>query len=123
MNLIKKNTKIDRNLIAEKLFETLAPINGIESISLVGSICDKDDVSVISDIDTIVICSHLDEMFFNSCIEALNLLSGAELGLPDRKIFINSTFGPLKFDKPDLIVIHLMVYDLHGHKQLSLIHI
>ena len=115
--MIKEITKIDRNLIAKKLFETLAPINGIESISLVGSICDKDDVSVISDIDTIVICSELDEVFFNSCIDALNLLSGADLGLPDRRIFINSTFGPLKFDKPELIVIHLMVYDLRGHKQ------
>ena len=115
--MIKKITKIDRNLIAKKLFEALAPINGLESISLVGSICDKDDVSVISDIDTIVICSDLDEMFFKSCIDALNLLSGAELGLPGRKIFINSTFGPLKFDKPELIVIHLMVYDLQGHKQ------
>jgi broad specificity phosphatase PhoE len=56
-------------------------------------------------------------MFFNSCIDALNLLSGADLGLPDRRILINSTFGPLKFDKPDLIVIHIMVYDLRGHKQ------
>ena len=115
--MIKKITKIDRNLIAKKLFEALAPVNGVESISLVGSICDKDDVAVISDIDTIVICSELNEVLFNSCIDALNLLTGADLGLPDRKIFINSTFGPLKFDKPDLIVIHVMVYDLQGHKQ------
>jgi broad specificity phosphatase PhoE/predicted nucleotidyltransferase len=115
--LIKKITKIDRNLIARKLFKTLAPTNGIESISLVGSICDKDDVSVISDIDTIVICSELDEVFFNSCIDALNSLSGADLGFPDREIIINSTFGPLKFDAPEIIVIHLMIYDLRGHKQ------
>ena len=115
--MVKKNTKIDRNLIAEKLFEILAPINGLESVSLVGSICDKDDISVISDIDTIVICSALDEMFFKSCVDALNSLTGAELGLPDRRIFINSTFGPLKFDTPELIVIHLMVYDLQGHKE------
>ena len=47
----------------------------------------------------------------------LNSLAGADFGLPDRKIFINSTFGPLKFDTPELIVIHLMVYDLQGHKE------
>ncbi len=115
--MINKITKINRNLIAEKLFKALEPISGLESISLVGSICDKDDISVISDIDTIVICTVLDEMFFKSCIDALHCISGADLGLPDRKIFINSTFGPLKFDRPDLIVIHLMIYDLQGHKE------
>jgi broad specificity phosphatase PhoE len=115
--LVRRNTKFDRNLIADKLFKTLAAIDGLESISLVGSICDMDDVSVISDIDIVVICTELEEILFNSCFDALNLLSGSDLGLPDRKIVINSTFGPLKFDKPELIVLHLMVYDLQGHKE------
>ena len=107
----------DRNLISEKLFEALGSVVGVQSISLVGSFCDKQDLSVISDIDTIVVCDNLTEEIFESCIDSVSCLSGSELGFPDREIFVNSSFGPLKFDKPNLIVIHLMIYDTAGHRE------
>jgi probable phosphoglycerate mutase len=39
------------------------------------------------------------------------------LGFHRKKIYINSSFGPLKFDTPDQIVIHLMIYDRAGHRK------
>ena len=116
-NLKLADNAFDRNLISEKLFEALGSVVGVQSISLVGSFCDKQDLSVISDIDTIVVCDNLTEEIFESCIDSVSCLSGSELGFPDREIFVNSSFGPLKFDKPNLIVIHLMIYDTAGHRE------
>jgi broad specificity phosphatase PhoE len=78
---------------------------------------DHKDLSGISDIDTIVICDHLTEGVFNSCIEAVDSINLSDHGLQEYILKINSSFGPLKFDEPNLAVIHLMVYDLQSHRQ------
>ena len=70
----------------------LGSVVGVQSISLVGSFCDKQDLSVISDIDTIVVCDNLTEEIFESCIDSVSCLSGSELCFPDREIFVNSSF-------------------------------
>ena len=36
-------------------------------------------------------------------------------GLINYSLKINSTFGPLKFDKKNTVVIHLMIYDIESH--------
>ena len=36
-------------------------------------------------------------------------------GLEHLKIFINPTFGPLKFNNKENIVFHTMIYDVHSH--------
>ena len=38
-------------------------------------------------------------------------------GLDNYTLKINPTFGPLKFDKPNLAVIHLMIYDIYNHRR------
>jgi len=40
----------------------------------------------------------------------------ALLELPTHRLHLNTTFGPLKFDQPDQIVIHLMIYDRASHR-------
>ena len=89
----------------------------ISSVTIVGSFCDKDDLSVISDIDTIVICKDLDEAIFHECLTRCQELTGDDLGLPGKQVIVNPTFGPLKFDSAGNIVIHLMVYDHKSHRE------
>ena len=57
------------------------------------------------------------EDVFNSCIEAVDSINLSDHGLQEYILKINSSFGPLKFDEPNLAVIHLMVYDLQSHRQ------
>ena len=60
-----KIEKIKEN-IRQKLFQTLGKINGVVSVTLVGSFVDKEDLTGISDIDTVVICKSLDKKLFYS---------------------------------------------------------
>ena len=84
-------------------------------MTLVGSFVDNEDLTGISDIDTIVICKRLNEMVFKQCLEKAQSLVPKACGLNGYRLKINASFGPLKFDKPKLVVLHLMVYDIEGH--------
>ena len=103
--------------IKNSLFNDISQIEDIVSVSLVGSFVDKDDLTGISDIDTIVICKELNEQIFNNCIETVKSIDLKKCGLKNFKVKVNPTFGPLKFDEPNLAVIHLMIYDIKGHRK------
>ena len=111
------NEKLVRQSIQKTIFTNLTSISNVLSVTFVGSFVDHKDLSGISDIDTIVICDHLTEDVFNSCIEAVDSINLSDHGLQEYILKINSSFGPLKFDEPNLAVIHLMVYDLQSHRQ------
>ena len=102
--------------ISNLLFDTLEGIEGVISTTIVGSFNDRQELLVISDIDTIVIVEKLDEKIFNQCVNSIASLSGEAFGFSDREVYVNSTFGPLKFDTDKNIVVHLMIYDLEGHR-------
>ncbi len=112
---MKKVLKIKENIKTE-IFERLININEVISVTIVGSFIDNEDLSGISDIDTIVICNNLNQEIFNNCVNAINSINLNRCGLNNYNLKINSTFGPLKFDKPKLAVVHLMIYDIKGHK-------
>ena len=103
--------------IRKDLFERLGAIQGVISVTLVGSFVDRKDMAGISDIDTIVICKSLDKKLFDTCLFAVESIDLNKCGLFNYALKINPTFGPLKFDKPNLAVIHLMVYDINAHRQ------
>lgn len=105
-----------KNIISEELFEILTDIQGVISVTLVGSLCDTNNTSAISDIDTILICDKLTENLYNQCTSRVQALDGADLGYPGHTVYVNSTFGPLKYDNEDSIVVHLMIYDVEGHR-------
>ena len=111
------NEQLVRKSIQKTIFTNLTSISKVLSVTFVGSFVDHKDLSGISDIDTIVICDHLTEDVFNSCIEAVDRINLDDHGLQKYILKINSSFGPLKFDEPNVAVIHLMVYDLKSHRK------
>ncbi len=106
-----------RKVISDKLFEVITDIQGVLSVTIVGSFCDHDDLSTISDIDTVVICKELTQEIYEKCVSNVQNLTGDELGFPGRSVYVNPTLGPLKFDTESLIVVHLMIYDVEGHRR------
>ena len=111
------NEKLVIQSLQKTIIEKLTSISNVLSVTFVGSFAESKDLSGISDIDTVVICDHLTENVFNCCLSVVGSINLVEVGLQDYILKINSSFGPLKFDEPNLVVIHLMVYDLKSHRQ------
>ena len=62
------NSKIEiKQNLQNILFEKLYSQQDILSVTIVGSFVDQEDLSGISDIDTIVICKSLNKKLFNDC--------------------------------------------------------
>ena len=59
----------DKQCLQHELVSRLMSIPSVLSVTLVGSFVDREDLSGVSDIDTIVICQKLNESIFNQCIE------------------------------------------------------
>ena len=106
-----------KSKLSEKLFDNLSNIDGVLSITLVGSFVDQVGLGGISDIDIVVVCLSLSKSIFEACLEATKNIDLNSCGLTNYTLQVNPTFGPLKFDEPGLAVIHLMVYDLQGHRK------
>tara|TARA_B100000989_G_scaffold42813_1_gene27285 strand:- start:5160 stop:6623 length:1464 start_codon:yes stop_codon:yes gene_type:complete len=103
---LKKNIK---NLFSKE--------KDVISFNFVGSSNVNKKISEISDIDLVLILEKLNIkkfIYFNKLIQKIDL---NRLRLNKFKIKINNTFGPLKFSERNIIVIHLMIYDLKSHYQ------
>jgi len=111
-----KEDKIKQR-IKNAIYSSLTSIHGVFSITIVGSFIDRDDLAGVSDIDTIVVCENLTELVIKQCFERIASLDISKCGLQGFRLKINPSFGPLKFDEPELAVIHLMIYDIKGHRK------
>ena len=67
--------------IRKDLFAKLGGIQGVVSVTLVGSFVDREDLAGISDIDTIVICKSLDKKLFDACLHAVESIDLKKCGL------------------------------------------
>ena len=94
-----------------------APLEGLISITFVGSFESSTDISLISDIDIIVIVDELSKTKFSKIEVAAGSIKGVDIGLEDHSIKLNMTFGPLKFNNEKTVVFHIMVYDIQGHRK------
>lgn len=95
----------------------LAPIEDLISITFVGSFESSTDISLISDIDIIVIVDELSGAKFREIEVAAGSIKSVDIGLEDFRIKLNLTFGPLKFNNEKTVVFHIMVYDILGHRK------
>jgi broad specificity phosphatase PhoE len=110
INLLKEQIKAE-------IVNKLAPIEGLNSITFVGSFESSTNISLISDIDIIVIVDELCGAKFGEIENAVASIKGSDIGLEDYNIKLNLTFGPLKFNNDKIVVFHIMVYDIHGHRK------
>ena len=102
-------------LLIKTIFDVLKENSDIVSSTVVGSI-NSMDLEKISDIDIIVIVKKIDIKKINSIKSSLTNIDLNKLDI-EKKIFINDTFGPLKFDNKNNLVLHLMIYDHNLHIQ------
>ena len=91
-------------------------IDYVQSATVVGSFLSSDGIDAISDIDVIIIVDELSKRKFDEINEAFEALREPLSTNYDHKLIINPTFGPLKFNQPNTVVFHLMIYDQEGHK-------
>lgn len=103
-------------LIKNFIFKSLKNFDEIISVSIPGSFEKKEDISIISDIDIVIIVKKLNKNLFNKIIEKFHI-KGSIISLDDFSVIVNSTFGPLKFNDKKTVVFHVMVYDIQGHKE------
>ena len=101
------------SIILNNLFE----IKGVISATITGSYSDSNNLEQVNDIDVVVISQKLDRKIFYKCKNKLKLIKEKIILKKNKKLLINTTFGPLKFDTEKNLVIHLMIYDINTHKQ------
>ncbi len=111
LNINSVKSKIKKNVI-----EKLSKIDGVISVTFVGSFESSLSINLISDIDIIVIVNRLDKVIFEQIEANISEIDSNNIGLPNHDIKINMSFGPLKFNNDKTAVFHLMVYDIDGHK-------
>jgi ribonuclease H / adenosylcobalamin/alpha-ribazole phosphatase len=103
--------------VAERIHAALASVDGIRSVTLVGSFVDRENLAGISDIDTVVVFDRLTPSRCTQAVSAVGALTGDALGFPGHAVHVNTILGPLKCDQHGRIVVHLMLYDRASHRQ------
>ena len=111
------NIKNIKEVIRSTIVNNFAPIEGLISITFVGSFESSTDISLISDIDIIIIVNELSEDKFNEIKNTAGAIKGNDIGLDEYTIKLNLTFGPLKYNDDKTVVFHIMVYDIAGHRK------
>ena len=106
-----------KHQIKAEIVNKLTPIEGLCSITFVGSFESSTDIGLISDIDIIVIVDELFETKFSEIEIAASSINAVDIGLEDYSIKLNMTFGPLKFNNEKTVIFHIMVYDIFGHRK------
>ena len=101
--------------IIEALWQVTDRHACIQSATLTGSFVNSDSLAGLSDIDFVVVVDELNsdrfetlQAEFQSAVEPLLAMAGDSFRL-------NPTLGPLKFNAPDLAVLHLMLYSHAAH--------
>lgn len=93
------------------LIEKIFKIKHCISVNIVGSFTENINLNEIGDLDIVIISKKISKNFVDKC-----KLEIKKHNFPiKKKIKINDTFGPLKYDKKKNLIIHLMIYDVVGH--------
>lgn len=108
--------EIVKNRIRNSILNKMSILPEVCSITFVGSFVNSIDISVVSDIDIIIVVNKINKFLFNHIRQTAETITGADCGLPDYQVRLNMSFGPLKFNDEKTIVFHLMVYDVDGHR-------
>ena len=105
----------DKIKLKNYLLKTLINIEGVISVTLVGSFWEKKKLKNFSDLDIVIILDKFKKKSYDRCINSLLEINLKKFNLGQLKIKINPTFGPLKFDDNNSIVFHTMIYSKKSH--------
>jgi len=111
-----EHSKDLRSFIVNGIKRVSDECDWIRSTTIVGSFAEGIDLEGISDIDVVLIVDALTKEKFTEVISRFERLGKSIKTDFDFDCIVNSTFGPLKFNKADVVVFHVMVYDVEGHK-------
>jgi pentose-5-phosphate-3-epimerase/broad specificity phosphatase PhoE/putative flippase GtrA len=106
-----------RVYIIKEIQAIASSVQYIRAGNIVGSFERSSDLSGISDIDIVIIVDTLNEEKFSGIINHFKDFGEKIRSNYGYEYIINSTFGPLKFNKEKTIVFHVMIYDYDGHKR------
>jgi len=106
-----------KKYLSSEIRQVSSSVDFIESATVVGSFQASEGLEGISDIDIIIIVDELTKGKFDSVVAAFEKLREPIATNYDHKLIINPTFGPLKFNQPNTVVFHLMIYDKAGHAE------
>tara|TARA_Y100000389_G_scaffold203579_1_gene252448 strand:+ start:20517 stop:21926 length:1410 start_codon:yes stop_codon:yes gene_type:complete len=102
--------------LKKEITEILSSDKNNLSITFVGSSKYK-DIKEISDIDIVVICKNLTKKYYQTQINNLKNIDEKIYKKEFEKLYINNSFGPLKYNSKGTLVLHIMIYDIKSHKQ------
>ena len=106
MDNIKKNKK---NIV--NLLNKIYAIDGVISANIVGSFAQNKKLNDIGDLDLVIISKKISKEIYSKC----KLVVKKHNFNTKKKVKINDTFGPLKYNKNVYFTVHLMIYDIKGH--------
>lgn len=102
-NSQKKNIK--------NLLKKIISLDNTVSASVVGSFAENKNILDIGDLDIVIISNLISKKFINNC---KSIIKKHKFKI-NKKLKINDSFGPLKYNKNIYFTVHLMVYDINGH--------
>ena len=102
---------INKKLFLKELSDIISLNDDILSITHVGTFLKK---KKFSDIDIVIITKNLNQKIFNEIKKKIKKINLKKYKLK-KKIYINDTFGPLKFNTNKNLVVHLMIYSYDDH--------
>ncbi len=104
-----------RNDLIEGFKKIVESTDFIESGNIVGSFSENTNSKSFNDIDIVIILNELTKKKFETILNKFEELKQELQSKYGRRIIINNTLGPLKFNIKN-IVFHLMLYDIESHK-------
>ncbi len=110
-----------KSRIQDRLWEVVQADRNILSATLAGSFLDEPTLEGVSDIDLIAVVDRLDAAHFERMMAAFDGALREDLARMGYRLRINPTLGPLKFNEPDLAVLHLMLYSQAAHVEHAIV--
>ena len=102
---------IKKKKLVKEISKNIGNIDDVLSVNFVGSFINKLN---FSDIDIVVITKKITQDVIDKCHNEIKKIDCNFYGIR-KKILINDTFGPLKFNTEKNTVFHLMVYSYEDH--------
>ena len=111
-----KNDKkfIQGKKFGNDLIKQLYKIEGIISVTIVGSFTRTYDLDKIGDLDIVIISKKITGKLIKTSKKKIKNIT-SKYPILNKKLKINDTFGPVKYDATKYFTVHMMIYDIKGH--------